>query len=135
MAAPSRMRIDKWLWAVRLFRSRSLASQACHGGHVKVDGQRVKPSREVQAGDLITAQTGPVQRTVKVLGLLQQRVGAKAVPEYLEDLTPPEEYERARLAAEPPLLQYPKGWGRPTKKRRREMEGWWSSEGGAGLKA
>ncbi len=127
MDQAERVRIDKWLWAVRLYRSRSLASAACAGGHVKMDGHPVKPSRDIQAGDTLTALVGRVQRTVRVLATLDQRVGAKLVPQYLEDLTPPEEYERARREYEPSPLQYPKGWGRPTKKRRRQIEGFWQS--------
>jgi len=120
--APTSVRIDKWLWAVRLFKSRSLAIAACQAGHVKIGGQRVKPSREVHVGEMITALTGGVHRTVRVLVLLDRRVGAKRVPEHLEDLTPPEEYARAREAALPPLIQFPTGWGRPTKKQRRQLE-------------
>jgi ribosome-associated heat shock protein Hsp15 len=125
MTTPSRVRLDKWLWAVRLYRSRSLATEACQGGHVKIGGQSVKPAREVHVGEVLTALTGHVQRTIKVLALLEQRVGAKLVDQYLEDLTPPEEYERARQARERALVQYPKGWGRPTKKQRRQLEGFW----------
>lgn len=115
--------MDKWLWAVRLYRSRSLATEACLAGHVRIRGQKIKPSREVHLGEIITAQTGRICRTIKVLGLLDQRVGAKMVPGFLEDLTPPEEYERARQETSPPLVQFPKGLGRPTKKQRRQLEG------------
>src|SRR3954466_14297583 len=94
MQAISTVRLDKWLWAVRLYKSRSLAIQACQGGHVKIAGHRIKPSRELRPGEVITALTGRVHRTVKVLALLEQRVGAPRVPEFLEDLTPPEEYAR-----------------------------------------
>jgi ribosome-associated heat shock protein Hsp15 len=121
------VRVDKWLWAVRLFKSRSLATEACQGGHVKIGGQTVKPSRDVHVGEVVSALVGRVQRTVKVLALLERRVGAKVVPQDLEDLTPPEEYERARREAEPALLQFPKGWGRPTKKQRRKLEGFWGA--------
>ena len=93
------VRIDKWLWAVRLYKSRSLAAQACHAGHVKIGGNNVKPSRDVRPGEGITVFAGRVLRTVKVLALLDQRVGAKLVSEFLEDLTPPEEYARAREEA------------------------------------
>jgi ribosome-associated heat shock protein Hsp15 len=127
MQTPSRVRIDKWLWAVRLYKSRSLAIAACQGGHVKVGGQSVKPSREVQAGDSIMALTGRVQRTVRVLALLDSRVAAKVVPQYLEDLTPPEEYERARTQTQVPPVRYPAGWGRPTKKQRRQLDGLWAT--------
>lgn len=128
---PTHVRIDKWLWAVRLFKSRSLATEACIAGHVKIGGQSVKPSREVQVGEVITALTGRVNRTVRALALLDQRVGAKAVGEFLEDLTPPEEYERARREQQAPLVQFPKGWGRPTKKQRRQIEGLFAPQGPA----
>src|SRR5438067_795195 len=86
------VRIGKWLWAVRLYKSRSLAAQACHAGHVKIGGNNVKPSRDVRPGEGITVFAGRALRTVKVLALLDQRVGAKIVSEILADLTPPAEY-------------------------------------------
>jgi ribosome-associated heat shock protein Hsp15 len=116
-----RVRIDKWLWAVRLYRSRSLAASACNAGHVKIGGQSVKASREVHVGEIVCALTGQVQRTVKVIALLAQRIGAKRVPEFLEDQTPQEEYARARAEARQPFIQIPKGFGRPTKKQRRDL--------------
>ena len=117
------VRLDKWLWAVRLYKSRSLAIQACQGGHVKIAGQRVKPSRAVHPGEVITALAGHTHRTVKVIALLEQRVGARRVSEFLEDLTPAEEYVRAREAARQAKPLFPKGFGRPTKRQRREMDG------------
>jgi len=117
----SHVRLDKWLWAVRLYKSRSQATQACDAGHVQIGGQSVKPSRDAHPGEVITALTGRVNRTVKVLARLDRRVGAKLVSDYLEDLTSPEEYARAREAAEP-LVRFPKGFGRPTKKQRRQIE-------------
>ena len=128
MQAPEHVRLDKWLWAVRLYKSRSLATEACHGGHVKIGGQSVKPSRDVRTGDVVTARAGGVHRTLKVLGLLENRVGAKAVPRYLEDLTPLEEFARAQAERETALVAYPKGWGRPTKKQRRQLEGLFQPE-------
>jgi ribosome-associated heat shock protein Hsp15 len=127
--AVTEVRIDKWLWAVRLYKSRSLATEACQGGHVKIAGQSVKPSRSVRLGDTITALSGGVRRTVKVLALLEQRVGAGVLSEYRDDLTPPEEIERARRERAPALLQFPKGWGRPTKKQRRQVDGFLGSSG------
>jgi len=115
------VRIDKWLWAVRLYKSRSLAIQACQAGHVKIDGQRVKPSRDVRPGEVITALAGRVQRTVKVLASLERRVGASLVKDFLEDLTPPAEYARARAEAAHAPSRYHKGFGRPTKKQRRQL--------------
>src|SRR5439155_1300039 len=113
------VRIDKWLWAVRLYKSRSLAAEACHAGHVKIDGNSVKPSRDVRAGEQITVFAERVLRTVKVLALLDRRVGAKLVSQFLEDLTPPEVYARAREEAS---VRFPTGFGRPIKKQRRQLE-------------
>jgi ribosome-associated heat shock protein Hsp15 len=122
MTAHSSMRIDKWLWAVRLYKSRSLAADACSAGHVKIGGASVKPARDIRVGEVLTALCGRVHRTVKVLGLLEQRVGAKLVPLYLEDQTPPEEIARAQAEHQPAPVQYPKGFGRPTKKQRRQLD-------------
>src|SRR5689334_2733895 len=119
MEATDKVRVDRWLWAVRLYKSRSLAIQACQAGRVKIGGQCVKPSREVRLGEVITAVTARIERTVKVLAMLQQRVGAARVSQFLEDLTPPEEYARARAEALNAPVQYRKGFGRPTKKQRR----------------
>jgi ribosome-associated heat shock protein Hsp15 len=115
-------RIDKWLWAVRLFKTRSLAASACRDGKVLVGGQRVKPAREVHLGEIISARAHGVQRTVKALAVPPGRVSAKLVPEFLEDLTPAAEYEKAREAALTPQFQWSKGMGRPTKKNRRLWE-------------
>ena len=117
------VRIDKWLWAARLFKSRSLAIEACNAGHVKIGGARVKPSREIHVGEEVSVLAGRVHRTVRVLALLDQRVGAKIVSQFLEDLTPPEEYERARAEAFQAPVRFPRGFGRPTKKVRRQWEG------------
>ena len=119
MHIPETVRIDKWLWAARLYKSRSLAAEACHAGQVKIGGKIVKPSRDVRAGEQITFFAGRVLRTVKVLALLDRRVGAKLVSQFLEDLTPPEEYARAREEAS---VRFPTGFGRPTKKQRRQLE-------------
>lgn len=115
-------RLDKWLWAVRLFKTRSLAAAACRDGGVLIGGQRVKPARDARAGDVITAKVGDVLRTVKVLGLPSGRIGAKLVPQFLEDLTPASEYEKAREAKSTPIFLWSKGQGRPTKKNRRLLE-------------
>ena len=99
-----------------------MAIGACQAGHVKIAGQRVKPSRDVHVGEVITAFTGRTERTVKVRALLEQRVGAARVAEFMEDLTPPEEYARARAEALAAPVQYRKGFGRPTKKQRRQIQ-------------
>jgi len=116
------MRIDKWLWAVRLYKTRSLAAGACRNGDVLVNGQRVKPSRDVHAGETLTAKTGSILRKVKVIASPSSRVGAKMVPEFLEDLTPPSEYEKAREFTPAPQFNWSKGLARPTKKSRRLWE-------------
>jgi ribosome-associated heat shock protein Hsp15 len=121
MNAPASVRLDKWLWAVRVFKTRSLATVACREGRVTIAGQPAKASREVRIDDLIQAKTGDFTRTLKVLGLLEQRVGAQAAREFMEDLTPPSEYERRKDPALQPLFYRPKGAGRPTKKDRRTL--------------
>ena len=122
METPGEVRIDKWLWCVRLFKSRSLATAACNAGKVRIQGEPAKPSRSLKVGEVIKFPTGHINRTVKVIGLLDQRVGAKLVANYMEDLTPASEYLKPR---DPPGFR-PPGAGRPTKKQRRQIEGFWS---------
>ncbi len=116
------IRMDKWLWAVRVYRTRSLATAACKAGHVKVDGAAVKPSRLVSLGDVITATVGRITRKLKVVSPIERRVGAKMLDRYIEDLTPPQAFEKCRLSDPPPLYRYSKGKGRPTKRDRREID-------------
>lgn len=123
------VRLDRWLWAVRLYKTRTLAAEACRGGHVKVNGQPVKPSRDVRVGDLVQARTGELHRTVRVRGTLENRLATKAVPLYLEDLTPPEEVERARNPESRAGLFRAPGSGRPTKRDRRLWESWSAGAG------
>jgi ribosome-associated heat shock protein Hsp15 len=113
------VRIDKWLWAVRVFKTRSQASEACRGGKVKVNGQNVKPSREVRIGDEITINLGIFAKTMEVISLLSNRVSAKLVPEHAKDLTPQEEYNKQKMMREVNFEVREKGLGRPTKKARR----------------
>ncbi len=115
------IRVDKWLWSVRLYKTRSLASGACQAGHVQVNGQRCKPARPIRPGDVITSLAGEMTRTVKVLAVLQNRVGARLVQHYLEDLTPPSEYLKCKDKLLTPASGRPKGAGRPTKKERRVL--------------
>jgi len=121
MDLPTEVRLDKWLWAVRLFKTRTSAAEACRAGHVKIGGQNVKPAHSVKNGQVIIAQLGEITRTVKVIGPLEQRVGAKLVSQYLEDHTPASEYEKLRAPEEQPLVVRAKGLGRPTKKERRML--------------
>lgn len=116
------VRIDKWLWAVRIYKTRSMAGDACRAGKVKMDGIAVKPSRNLKTGDVITVSLGPLTRTLKVTALIHNRVSAKLVPESLEDLTPAEEYERIKFMKELNAEKRDRGTGRPTKKDRRQIE-------------
>jgi len=116
------VRIDKWLWAVRLYKTRSLATEACKAGKVKIDGQAVKPSREARIGDVLTLSMGAITRTVEIKALLHNRIGAKLVPDFLIDHTPAEEYERQQLIRELNGERRPKGAGRPTKLERRLID-------------
>jgi ribosome-associated heat shock protein Hsp15 len=127
--------MDKWLWAVRLFKSRSLAAAACTGGKVKINGQPVKPARPVRVGETISAVAGEVTRTVQVLALLDRRVGAKLVGHFLQDLTPSEEFAKPRERALTTPGFRPAGLGRPTKRERRLMERWWAPPPSAGQDA
>jgi ribosome-associated heat shock protein Hsp15 len=128
----SSVRLDKWLWAVRLYKTRSLAIAACKGGHVLVNDQKVKPSREVHLGEVVKARTGDITRTVRVTGLIHQRVSATIAREHAEDLTPPEEYAKPREPDYSRGIVRPKGAGRPTKKDRRALEELTSDESNPG---
>ena len=116
------VRIDKFLWAVRLYKTRALATEACRGGHIAVNGQGVKPAREVKPGDIITAQQGILTRTVKVTKPIERRVGPKLVEQFIEDQTPASEYLKVLQQKQAPVGRREKGAGRPTKKDRRQME-------------
>lgn len=116
------VRIDKWLWAVRIYKTRSLATDACKSGKVRVKDNPVKASHEVKIGEEIVVRMTPIAKTIKVKALLTNRVAAKLVENYLEDLTPKEEYEKLKLAKEVGFEHRDRGIGRPTKRERREIE-------------
>ena len=120
------VRIDKYLWAIRVFKTRTDATDACKGGKIRVNGLDLKPSRGVRVGDVIVARKGPVSYTYKVLKLVDKRQGAKLVPDYAENLTPQEELDKLRAPVETFFLKRDRGAGRPTKKDRRQMEMLWS---------
>ena len=115
-------RIDKWLWTVRLYKTRSLATEACRSGRISISGQTVKASREVRAGDVILISTSTHRKTVKVVGIPRSRVGAALLPVYMDDLTPAEEKEKAALLAEANRIYRPYRPGRPSKKDRRDLD-------------
>ena len=118
----SDIRIDKYLWAVRLYKTRSIATDACRAGKVKMNDMPVKPSHEISVGEIYELNIEQMHRTVQVKELLANRVGAKLVENYLTDLTPPEEYERIQMARQYGFEHRDHGAGRPTKRDRREIE-------------
>ncbi|MSU72669.1 MAG: RNA-binding S4 domain-containing protein [Opitutus sp.] len=118
----SAARLDKWLWAVRIFRSRSLATDACRAGSVTVNELPAKPGRDVHAGERVVVRLGLLQRTLRVVAVPRSRVGAKLVPEFCADLTPPEELAKARERSVQQFLEREKGSGRPTKRDRRRLD-------------
>jgi ribosome-associated heat shock protein Hsp15 len=112
------VRLDQWLWAVRLYRSRSLATAACRGGHVRVNGRPAKPATTVRAGDRIEAHVAERDRVLEVVSTITKRVSASLAAECLVDHSPP---APPRETVPPPLFQRPRGTGRPTKKERRAL--------------
>ena len=120
-------RIDKYLWAIRAFKTRTDATDTCKGGKVKIAGVNAKPSKEVKPGDVLTVKKGSVTYTYKVLQPLERRVGAKLVPEYALNLTPAAELEKLRAPVETFFITRHRGAGRHTKKDRREIEDAWDA--------
>jgi ribosome-associated heat shock protein Hsp15 len=116
------VRIDKWLWAVRAFKTRNQATEACRAGKVRIRDIQVKPSRDVKIGDIILVRTGMFNRTIRVLELLHNRVSAGQVALYMEDITPSEEKEKLAMMRELNYERRERGVGRPTKKHRRDIE-------------
>jgi ribosome-associated heat shock protein Hsp15 len=115
-------RLDRWLWAVRVFKSRSLASDACRAGSVAVNQHTAKPARDVRPGETITVKQGLILRTLRVVDVPRSRVGPKLVASFCTDLTPPEELAKARENRIQHLLEREKGSGRPTKRDRRLID-------------
>lgn len=116
------MRLDQWLWNVRIYKTRSRAAEAIKATHVTVNGLEAKPAREVRVDDLIVATVGDAKRTARVIGMPPSRISAKLVPEFMEDLTPVEELIKRRERNLLPPMYRPAGTGRPTKKQRRQMD-------------
>lgn len=119
------VRIDKYLWSIRVYKTRIEAADACKGGKIRLNGNDVKPARTVRPGDVVTARKGAVTYTYKVLELIDKRQGAALVPRYAENLTPEEEIAKLRAPVETFFLKRDRGAGRPTKKDRRQMEALW----------
>ena len=122
MAEKHTTRIDKWLWAVRIFKTRSIATEACTGGKVKIDSITVKASRRIQRNNIIQVRKGIIKYIYKVLQVAEKRIGATLVPDFLEDITPELELAKLKSSQKQPIQTREKGMGRPTKRERRMMD-------------
>lgn len=115
-------RIDKWLWAARIFKTRSIASDACKNGRVTIGSVNMKPSRSVKVGDVVSVKKPPITYSFKVLKTIEQRVGAKLIPEIYENVTDPKQYELLEMSRISGFVDRARGTGRPTKKERRALD-------------
>ena len=115
-------RIDKWLWAARIFKTRSIAANACKNGRVTVNGTTVKPSRSIKCGEVVSVKKPPVTYSFKVLQCIEQRVGAKLVPQIYENVTDAKQYELLEMSRISGFVDRMRGTGRPTKKERRRLD-------------
>lgn len=122
------VRIDKWLWATRIFKTRTIAVEACKKNRVSVNDGIIKPSRMIKVGDIVQVRKPPIVYSFKVLDLTVNRVGAKLVPNYYENITTPEQYEILELQKINGFIDRAKGTGRPTKKERRDLDSFSESE-------
>ena len=120
--ADGEARIDKWLWAARIFKTRTMAADACKNGRVTLKGERIKPSRNIKVGDVIDVRKPPVTYSFRVRQAVENRVGAKLVPEVLENITAPEQYELLEMSRIRGFINRARGTGRPTKKDRRMID-------------
>ena len=118
----SEARIDKWLWAARVYKTRTLASDACKNGRITINGALAKPSRTVKVGDQVGVKKSPITYTFRVLQAIEKRVGAKLLPEIFENITPPEQYELLEMNRISGFIDRARGTGRPTKKDRRALD-------------
>lgn len=118
----SEVRIDKYLWATRIYKTRSIASDACKNGRITMNGTQLKPSKTFHIGDIFSVRKGPITYTYRILQLSENRLGAKLVPEYIQDITTPEQLELLELARIAGQSGRDRGTGRPTKKDRRDIE-------------
>ena len=122
MGQVSKIRIDKWLWAVRIFKTRAISTDACNSGKVKIDGKSIKPSRAIKLDETITVQKGIIKFVYNVTGLLEKRVSAKIANENVNDITSEAEKFKMKAASAQPVATRDKGIGRPTKKNRRDID-------------
>ena len=122
MPEKEKLRIDKYLWAIRIFKTRSMATEACRVGRVKLEGQNIKPSHEVRVGETYQVSKGIERKVIKVTGLLENRMDAKSVVDFYADETPVEQTHAFKSIFNAPVLKRDRGTGRPTKKDRREID-------------
>ena len=115
-------RIDKWMWAARIFKTRTIAAEACKTGRISINGSQVKPARMVKPGDVVQVRKPPVTYSFKVLQAIEKRVGAKLVPEIMENVTTPDQYELLEMSKISGFVDRARGTGRPTKKERRDLD-------------
>ena len=115
-------RIDKWMWAVRIFKTRTIAAEACKKGRVTINGLQVKAARMIKPNDVIQVKKPPIIYSFKVLQAIEKRVGAKLVPEVMENVTTPDQYELLEMSKVSGFVDRARGTGRPTKKDRRSLE-------------
>ena len=118
----SEARIDKWLWAARIYKTRTLASDACKNGRITINGALAKPSRTVKVGDQVGVKKSPITYSFRVLQTIEKRVGAKLLPEVFENVTPHEQYELLEMTRISGFVDRARGTGRPTKKDRRALD-------------
>lgn len=116
------VRIDKWLWAVRLFKTRTIAVEACKKGRIAISGTTIKPSRNIKVGEVIQVRKPPITYSFEVLALADKRMGAKLVPEFMKDVTPTSEYAILEVSKASGFVDRGRGLGRPTKKERRDLD-------------
>ena len=115
-------RIDKWLWAVRIYKTRSIAAEACKKGHVSIGDRTAKPAHNIRVGDIVNVKKAPITYSFRVLKCAENRVGAKLVPELMENITTQEQYEILEMSKISGFIDRQRGTGRPTKKERRDLD-------------
>ena len=121
-------RIDKWMWAARIFKTRTIAAEACKKGRIYINGAQAKPARMINPGDTIQVKKPPITYSFKVIQAIEKRVGAKLVPEIMENVTTPDQYELLEMSKISGFVNRAKGTGRPTKKDRRDLDEFFTPE-------
>ncbi len=121
-------RIDKWMWAARIFKTRTIAAEACKKGRIYINGAQAKPARMIKPGDTIQVKKPPITYSFKVIQAIEKRVGAKLVPEIMENVTTPDQYELLEMSKISGFVNRAKGTGRPTKKDRRDLDEFFTPE-------